>query len=277
MNSDAKLLYFPHVASGPIWETEICIINTNAESSLSGELKAYDNSGQEVSSTPISLRPNARREITIGDELPNPSGIGYMVLESDSDNVCGYTKFFTEGKYRAAVPTTQNVNSGDIFIPHVASGPEWWTGISIMNTTSVAKNVTIEFDNGVTKTIALAAKEHKVFTIASLFEGIAQPNIRSGVIKNGSGIIGLELFGSSPSSGNSYLSGVLLKDETTTEIFYPHVVSSAIWWTGIVAYNPSNVSSEITVTPFKGDGTTLSLRKRLPWLQRKNMSGRLIN
>jgi hypothetical protein len=88
-------IYFPHIASNANWESEICIINNSAEQGISGVLKAYSNQGQEVSSTPVSLAANARREIVVGDEFPNPSGIGYIILESDADSVCGYTKFRT--------------------------------------------------------------------------------------------------------------------------------------------------------------------------------------
>lgn len=256
--SFTNYLYFPHIASNTNWETEICIINADTEQALSGVLKAYSNQGQEVSSMSVALAANARREITIGNEFPNPSGIGYIIFESDSDTVCGYTKFFIEGKYRAAIPAASEVNTGDVYISHIASGPEWWTGVSIVNTTPAPKDLTIEFDNGTIQILTMAAGEHKVFSIRNLFGGAAQPNIRSAVIKNGSGIVGLELFGSSDTSGKNYLSGILLKDETTTEIYYPHVVSSSIWWTGVVAYNPSSAPCNLVMTPFRSDGTALT-------------------
>jgi hypothetical protein len=118
--------------------------------------------------------------------------------------------------------------------------------------------LTIEFDNGTTITKSIAANEHQAFTINSLFGGELQPNINSAVIKNGSGIVGLELFGSSDSSGDNYLSGILLKDDTTTNIYYPHIASNSTWWTGIVAYNPSATSCNLTITPFSEDGTSLT-------------------
>ncbi|RZB38000.1 MAG: hypothetical protein SRB2_00346 [Desulfobacteraceae bacterium Eth-SRB2] len=253
-----KNLYFPHIASNSTWETEICVINTSAVQSLTGNLRAYNDSGQEVSSTPVILAANARRQIVIGDELPNPSGIGYIIFESDSENVCGYTKFYIEGKYRVAVPAVSDINTGDIYLSHIASNTSWWTGVSLLNTTSSSKQLTIEFDNGTTKPITIAAKAHQAFTINSLFGGVLQPNINSAVIKNGSGIVGLELFGSSDSSGDNYLSGILLKDNTTTHIYYPHIASNSTWWTGIVAYNPAVTSCTLTITPFSEDGTSLT-------------------
>ena len=89
-----------------------------------------------------------------------------------------------------------------------------------------------------------------------------QPNINSAVIKNGSGIVGLELFGSSDGSGDNYLSGILLKDDTTTHMYYPHIASNSTWWTGIVAYNPSATSCTLTITPFSKDGTSLTPQTR---------------
>ena len=124
----AFLIYFPHIASNSVWETEICVINTSPVQSLSGNLRTYNDSGQEVSSTPVILAANGRREIIIGDELPNPSGIGYIIFESDSENVCGYTKFYTEGKYRVAIPAVSDINAGDIYMSHIASNTNWWTG-----------------------------------------------------------------------------------------------------------------------------------------------------
>ena len=252
-----QTIYFPHIASNSTWETEICVINTSAVKSLSGNLRAYNDSGQEVFSTPIILAANARRQILIGDELPNPSDIGYIIFESDAENACGYTKFYIEGKYRVAVPAVSDINAGDIYMSHIASSTDWWTGISILNTTSSSKELTVEFDNGTTKPITMAAKEHKKFTINSLFGGVLQPNIKSAVIKNGSGILGLELFGSSDSSGDNYLGGILLTDDTMTCIYYPHIASNSTWWTGIVAYNPSASPCTLTITPFTEDGGSL--------------------
>ncbi|MDO8785173.1 MAG: hypothetical protein Q7J12_03055, partial [Syntrophales bacterium] len=40
-------------------------------------------------------------------------------------------------------------------------------------------------------------------------------------------------------------------------IYYPHVASDG-WWTGIVAYNPSESACTITITPYSAQGTTLS-------------------
>jgi len=254
----AQTLYFSHIASNTKWETEICLINTSITQSLSGTLTAYSNSGSPVTSTSISLGPGVRHEMVVGTVIKNPAQIGYILFESSSDTICGYTKFYIDSKYRVAIPATSDINSGDIFIPHIASNPKWWTGISLLNTTASSKELTIEFSDGTTKVKTIAAGEHQVFSIKSLFGNTSQPAIKSGVIKNGAGLVGLELFGSNEGTGENYLSGILLKDETSDSLFYPHIAKYETWWTGIVAYNPSTLACNLTIAPYQKDGTALA-------------------
>jgi len=156
-----------------------------------------------------------------------------------------------------AIPDSE-INTGDIYILHIASGGDtypWHTGVSILNTTSLPKTLTIEFDNSETKTVELLANEHKAFTIRSLFGGAAQPGIESGVIKDASGVIGLELF---TNNDLNWMGGILLKDDTATNIYYPHTASEDGWKTGIVAYNPSDIDCTIIITPYSAAGDALT-------------------
>lgn len=252
-------LYFPHIASAGDWETEICVINRSNTLTINGVFKAYNNAGELISEIDIvALPPHGRKEITVGDEFNNPSAIGYIIFTADSETTVGYTKFYTVGKYRVAIPAVSEVNTGEIYISHIASNNAWWTGVSLFNTTSSPKTLTLEFDNGAIKTKELAAYEHSAFTIKSLFDEQPQTDIGSGVIKGGSGVVGLELFSS---IGNaSQLSGILLKDDTTTALYYPHLVNDDIWWTGIVTYNPHPTSYTLRITPYNKDGIPLAFQ-----------------
>jgi hypothetical protein len=64
----------------------------------------------------------------------------------------------------------------------------------------------------------------------------------------------LELFGS---NDNKQLDGILLTDKTAATLYYPHVDSDG-WWTGIVAYNPSESACTMTITPYSAQGTALT-------------------
>ena len=248
-------LYFPHIATTNSWHTEIAIINTG-DQAVTGTLKAYSDGGQLVETrNAVTLAGRGRRQIDVAGEFTNHASTGYIVFESDADTVRGYTKFWVNGTYRAAIPAVKEVNTSDIYVSHIASDTAWWTGLSLVNTTSSAKTLTITFSNGQTRTITLNAKEHRAFDIASLFDNQSQPGIQSAVITNAGGVIGLELFGSS--GWGSQLEGILLTDNTTTTLYYPHVAGGD-WWTGIVAYNPSTSSGTITITPYSEQGASLT-------------------
>ncbi|MBN2437623.1 MAG: hypothetical protein JXL20_03390 [Deltaproteobacteria bacterium] len=254
-------LYFPHVASQTgispdMWETEICLINTGNQA-ISGTLKPYKNNGRVASTGKnITLAPHGRwSRIVGGGEFTNPSEIGYMFFESTSDSVAGYTKFYIAGQYRVAIPAVQEVNTSNIYIPHIASSAEWWTGVSLVNTTPIAKTLTMTFNNGQNRFITLNAREHRAFDIASLFDHQTQPDLQSAVITNADGVIGLELFGSV--GGNNQLEGILLTGSTASTLYYPHVADDG-WWTGIAAYNPSDLGCTITITPYSSQGGALT-------------------
>ena len=247
-------LYFPHVATTDGWQTEIAIINTS-DQTVTGTLRALSNGGQPIQTKDVTLSARGRRQITVAGEFTNHANIGYIIFDSSSDTIQGYTKFYQAGKYRAAIPAVKEVNASDIYISHIASDAEWWTGISLLNTTAVTKVPTITFNNGQIRNITLNANEHKAFDIASLFDNQPQPDIQSAVITNASGVIGLELFGNI--GGSDRLDGLLLTDKTASTIYYPHVEKD-YWWTGIVAYNPSALASTITIRPYSAQGAALS-------------------
>jgi hypothetical protein len=246
-------LYFPHVTSGIEWETEICVINISNDT-INGVFKPYNDAGESVSiDITVTLEPNARKEITVGNEFNTPSGIGYIIFESGSENIAGYTKFYKAGKYRVAVPAVADITTGDLYISHIASNDTWWTGVSLLNTTSTKKNLLIELDDNTSKLVILDGYEHKAFRIRDLYDYTPQAQLNSAIIKDADGVIGLELFGSS-----SQLSGILLKNNTVTDMVYPHFSSNDTWWTGIVAYNPSASSCTLTINPYTAQGMALA-------------------
>ena len=252
-------LYFPHVAASNLWQTEIAIINTSPNQTVTGTLRALSNLGQLIEAKDVTLSVRGRRQITVADEFINHTNIGYIIFDTNSDTVVGYTKFYIAGIYRAAIPAVKEVNTSDIYISHIASNAEWWTGVSLVNTTSVTKNLTITFNTGQSVPYTLNANEHKVFNILELFNNQPRPDIQSAVITNASGVIGLELFGNI--GGSDHLDGILLTDKTASTLYYPHVANDG-WWTGIVAYNPSDLACTITITPYNAQGTPLSLTTR---------------
>ena len=246
-------LYFPHVDTSLPWQTEIAIINTG-DQPVTGTLMCISNEGQLTETKPVALSANGRRQITVADEFTNHTDIGYIIFDAASPAVQGFTKFYQAGNYRAAIPAVKEVNTSDIYISHIDSSAQWWTGVSLVNATAATKELTITFNDGQSRNITLTANQHRAFTIRELFNNQPQPDIQSAVITNASGVIGLELFGT---NDGKQLEGILLTDKTASSLYYPHVDSNG-WWTGIVAHNPSNSSCTITITPYSVQGAPLS-------------------
>ncbi len=208
-------LYYPHVASGDgIWKTQICALNPDSHKVISGVFKAYDNNGQPVSNNLLlNLAPRARQVINVAEQFNNSEAINYIVLECDSDNISGFMKFFIDGVCRVAIPVLSQLNSGDVPISHIASDQNWWTGLSLVNTTLSEKVLSLYFNNGVMKVVTLNPGEHRAFSIKSLFANTPQPDINSAIIEGMDGVVGLELF-----SNSNQLSGILLRDKSTSKI-----------------------------------------------------------
>ncbi len=250
-------LYYPHVTNASPWNTEICIINKNTLLTIQGKFHAYTDQGVEIlPSVAKNIPPNGRIGLILSHIFKTSQKIAYVIFESSSDKICGYTKFFIDNKYMAAVPAilSKDISNGNVYIPHIALNQGWWTGLGLVNTTNASVTLGFEFNNGSTITKILGPGAHSSFTMSSLLTGKDIDNIKAGAIKNATGIIGLELFG----TNNHYLSGITLSDKTFTRLYYPHVASDSDWWTGIVVYNPGNNNLSITIKPYDKSGRLLS-------------------
>ncbi|MBE0556568.1 MAG: hypothetical protein IH628_04980, partial [Proteobacteria bacterium] len=248
------VLYFPHVdTTANQWQTEICVINPSTTETVQGTLQRYSGAGTVVASMPLSVGPNTRVQIDVGTGLASASSTGYVVFQNTSGSPVGYTKFTQVGGDRVALPAVDGASTGNIYITHIAWVP-WWTGISLVNTTTETKALTIRFNNGMTRAINLLPKAQYVNTIGALFDNLIYTAIESAVIENAAGIVGLELFGN-----GSQLGGVPLNSKTVSTLYYPHVDSTpGQWWTGIVAYNPSaSTTAQFTVNSYNMNGSLL--------------------
>ncbi len=249
------MVYFPHIASGNGWETEIAIINTSPDTPSSGTFKTYDSNGELLDDThTLNLQAAGRLELVVGEFFSDPTQIRYIILETSSQTTYAYLKFYDYPglSYRAAIPATTNINQNNISVSHIAIEDGWWTGLALVNTTEEIREITFTFNNGESKSLSLPAKAHEAINLTYFLEGLSTSDIKSAIISNSEGIIGLEIFGN-----DGQLSGIPLKDSTSTTLYYPHIASDNDWWTGIAAFNPGSVAGEIVIKPYAADGTRL--------------------
>ena len=253
---DKYHLYFPHIASGDGWETEVAIINTSAETGLDGTLNAYDNTGKPVGEPRIvDLSKAGRMEIIIGETFSDPNLISHLIFTADSDQTYGYLKFYgsPDDSYRVAIPAPATVNHDNIIVSHIAVTKGWWTGLNLLNTTAKDKTLTITFNNNLKKDLTLKAGAQKALNLAEFVGKEQLEEINSAVISNADGIVGLEIFGN-----GKQLSGILLRDTTATTLYYPHIACDKLWWTGVIAFNTSTSRGTMTIKPYRKDGTPLT-------------------
>lgn len=251
-------LYFPHAACTDGWQTEIAVINSGSQS-VYENLTVYDKLGQAMERViPVNLDPWQRNELTVTDYFSGDEEkkIAYLILTGGSHKVVGYTKFYHQNSgYRAALPAVSDTENDTLYIDHIASDQNWWTGIALLNTASETRYPVITFSDGRQKTITLAAGAHRSFTVRELFSG-PQPQIGSATITNCLGIVGFELFGSNVTGHQ--LAGISISGKLDNTIYYPHIASDNNWWTGIAVYNPEATRQDLIVTPYSDTGKAFS-------------------
>lgn len=249
-----SLYYSPAVAFGN-WGTDVCVINGSDAEPLNGLLRAYFADGQPISGVvAVSLPPNGRKEIPVQDVFPNSQFISYFKFEAASDSAQGFSQIYGEGVYRAAVPAAREADHDTLSIPITISDEGWFTAVSLLNTGTEPRNVEVEVDGEVQGGLSLGAGRHVLFFMKDLLEEDMSTGIHSAVLRNATDIVGHVFTGT---TGNShYLSGFNLK-AGKSEIYYPLLISTPDWWTGLAAHNPSPFACELRIAPFSSTGIAL--------------------
>jgi hypothetical protein len=246
-------LYFIQIETSSGWETELVVVN-KGESRVVGTITGLNDNGEEIFSGQVVLSSGEKRILDAAEFFGDQNALVKSAIFSspEAHEVVGYTEFRMPERYSVTVPAASAPSTGDdIYVPHIASNDMWLTVIGLLNTTVEQKNLAIDFSNGETRIVTLPPLGHKAFDIKSLFGGIPQKNIQSATIRNASGVVGMELFGS-----KDQLSGVPLKDAGEKNIVYPHVAGGT-WWTGMVAYNPSTSECPVDLEAYSASGDSL--------------------
>ncbi|MEZ4527459.1 MAG: peptidylprolyl isomerase [Desulfobacterales bacterium] len=253
----APKIWFPLVLStGDIWETEICLINTGSADTW-GTLQAFGLDGKALSDIIVQiLPPNGRKEIRVSELFPET--VGYIVFSSPDNAVSGCFKISAGEEYRLAAPAAKDNAAEMLHIPLLLSKPDWWTVISLVNTSSEIRNVEIAFNDGTVRTRSIGPGNLDIFMVRDLFDGEAPADLLSASIKNTSGIIGFQAMGS---TGTKCLTGNLLTGNTASKQYFARTVSDANWFDLGVTYNPSESACEFRIKSSSANGTALMTNK----------------
>jgi hypothetical protein len=253
-------LWFPVIASGAVWETEIGLINAGEEA-VNVTLHGVASSGEPLPNARLErfLLPGAAWEVAVGAAFSSPGEIGSLRAESGGRGLAGYTLLReTATGERAAIPAVPPAAEA-LELPHIASGEFWRTGLALRNTTEFPQHPTIRFSTGDLVPLEFGPRESRTFWVRDLFGGGPRPDLERAVISDAEGFTGLALFKSEPGGGNAYLSGIALREPGLASRVVPHVTGGTVWWTGLAVSHALPISNVVAVEPWAGDGSPLSL------------------
>jgi rhodanese-related sulfurtransferase len=246
------LLFFPLVKAANGWETEIGIINPSPDRELAGAFKAYSPEGGAAPSLVTwNLPAHSRKVLQVNTAFTDSQAIGSIVFRPKGEAI-GYSKSFLSGRYGTALPALSSPDDRVLHLAHIASGADWGTEITLLNTTSLPKPVSIDFNNGDRAHLVLAAHERRSVNPDDLAATSRQGGAQSASITHEGGIVGFELLTSS-----TKVSALPLSGDTSSPLYYPHIPRDHPWSTGLVVYNPSSSVSAFTFVPYGSDGSSL--------------------
>jgi rhodanese-related sulfurtransferase len=139
-DTECPALYFPHVATMDGWQTEIAIINTGNQI-ITGTLKALSDEGQIVKIETVEVPAHGRTQMDVATEFTNLNG--YIIFNTRSAMVQGYTKFYWQGIYGAAIPASWSGTGALTGIFPKIEKNGGWTGIAFVNTEANEASVTL--------------------------------------------------------------------------------------------------------------------------------------
>ncbi len=232
------------------------VIIDKCDEPVTGAFKAYKDNGELLSEKSATIDFFERKALIVGNEFSNPEDIRYIIFSSNSSGVCGYTKFYREGVYRAAIPAVQVINASisweNIYIPHIDTSDKWWTGIQAYNPGSATASVTVTpyTEGGISLSsfniddIQVGSKYVEMVRSTDLPEETAWFKIDST-----QPLIGFELFGTWDGRQLAGYSTVGIKRRAGV---FPKLEPEG--WNGVHFVNPTNTSATVTLSIYDDDG-----------------------
>ena len=184
-----------------------------------------------------------------------PSGANSGLVKVTSTKVTAAMELFGHPDSGTTAITSVTAAT-EICFPHFADGPYWWTGIAVANPGQTPALVTMRAysDNGVQigqdfKQIVPSQSQMAPAVIHTLFS-LGETNTGWIKLTSTQPVVALEIFGHSDSGGIAGFSPAA----TATEIYIPHFVEDADWWTGVAVANPGTVAAQVSITAFSDAG-----------------------
>lgn len=168
-------IYFTHVAADTanFW-TGIALVN-ESQQTANYSMTAYGDDGQAMATRTGQLQAGGKLLYVVSDLFPETPGISWIKVEADH-GLHGFELFGDHHGQRLAGFSAAAFATDTLFFPHVATGPDNWTGIALLNLSDhpAALDVRGYNDAGVVllqTDVQLGAREKWVRTVENLFPG----------------------------------------------------------------------------------------------------------
>ena len=254
-------LVYPHVAysAAENTDTEISLVNCGP-SEIQGKFIGYSEAGAAVyESDAVTLAANGRHGLTLSETGAVAETIAYMVFDTEAKttDLKGCSRIKTNGQYARAIEATNRIGNGPIPLVHTASTSSWMTTIGLVNLSDTDKIAIIDFDNGETMLKAIPARGKVYRSVRSFFDGEAQPEIGSAVVRNGKDIVAMCDYQSLGDSTH-YAGAMLMKTCLSPVLYFPDVQMNGDQATGIAIRNSLDAPVQATATPYDSSGEELA-------------------
>lgn len=247
-------LILPHIDVTNGWWTGVSLLNT-ATSSRS-PVVVFNTGHVKI----LTLPAGGHTAFTVAGLFGGapPSGITSGTISGCLD-LTGILLFGSDGERNVmdGVLVGESTETELIF-PHVAATDGWWTGLVIFNSSASACSLTLTpyTDNGV----ALAPVDRALERGGRLVDtstGIGLPAETAWVrVTSTMAVTGFELFGTLNGQG---LAGYTVTGIRRSAGVFPRLDASG--WTGLALVNTGTVTSDVTLTAYRDDGSGVSTKR----------------
>lgn len=139
----------PHVAATDGWYTVMCVMNTGAMATRL-TFTVYNGNGDVVGQENRNVNPKQGISDRLPDMFPDiaPDQVASVRIASDTSLIRGYLLYGLDtGSHLAGIPMS-NAISSEVILPHIASGPDWGTGVAIMNLGGASDGIVFSLFDG---------------------------------------------------------------------------------------------------------------------------------
>lgn len=249
----ADELYLPHVAKNTaLFETYLAVVNGEALGSVTELAPAVD--GLDPVQIGDTHDPYQRLLTTASSLLgADIQMTDWAVLRSSPAQISAM-EYFTvlPGETQAASLGLTDQSGTELRFSHIAQDTSlFWTGMVYINVSDSVNNVTETYysatgDILATRSLALIGQEKVTLLFDASTTSGPVPQGSAWMEVEGSGqLIGYELFGAAFGGNHDFFAGLQGSYDVGTQLVYPHVESSSSQWTGLVALNVGDQTSDL--------------------------------